>query len=186
MNKLSNVGKVVIVAIVAVILIVAAIVYGTGSNSGQNVAINSATSTGTNSPASTSTTPPTTPAVKSVTQGPAPVATVKITSPVIAFVTPVKNDIWKIAAYDDISWTKPGKISGSLSLIDGDTGQFIGVILPQVGPNQTSYTWNTRDLLLDRTSPLGKTVVPGTYKIRLSYDGNGIQPLTSPVFTITN
>ena len=55
--------------------------------------------------------------------------------------------------------------AGSISLLDGTTKQFIGIINPQIGPAQTSYTWSTRSISLSRTNPSGKDVVAGNYVI---------------------
>jgi hypothetical protein len=186
MSKLSNVSKIVIVAVIVVIVIVFAIVYGMGnSNPGPSTAANN-TSTGASVTAnSPSQTPPT--GVPSTTPSHSLTAAQKSPTPlVLKMITPVKNDAWTIGTQNMISWNKPGGFSGSISLIDVNSNQSVGIILPQVGPNQTSYTWNTRDLFLDRSSASKKTVTAGTYVIQIIYDGNNVAPLTSPVFTITN
>ena len=104
--------------------------------------------------------------------------------PVISFITPPAGDSWPIETQNTIIWNKPGGISGELVLVNAGTGTVAGVILSQVGPEQTSYTWNTRDLYLNRTSPTETTVTPGKYMVMLSYDGNHITPVVSPVFSI--
>ena len=91
-----------------------------------------------------------------------------------------------IGVKNPISWSKAGNFSGSLSLIDATTKQFVGTILPEVGPSQTSYTWNTLSVALSRTNPAGQDIVPGTYEIELAYGGNNIKPVFSSAFTITN
>lgn len=194
---MGNVGKVIISAVVAVVIIVVAIVFFGGQN--QNIA----TTNGSNpsnaalnatSPTETTTTQPsTTPATNGTLKLPTAskpsgnsVAPAAATPPTIHLITPVANDVWTIGTQNLISWDKAPNISGSISLTNAVTGQFVGVILPQIGPNQTSYSWNTRDIQLDRTNPLKKNVVPGTYTITISFDGNNLKPITSPSFTITN
>lgn len=193
MPKFNNLSKIVIAAVLVVVAIILVIIYGTTGNGHSGTALNTpgdasvTAQSPTQTPAQTSTTSgqphgsaPTTSRHPSVPITPTP------NGPVISFITPVNNDIWKINTQNVISWNAPGNISGSISLIDAKTNQSVGVILPQVGPNQTSYAWNTRDILLDRTNPLKKDVIPGTYMIRIAYDGNNIKPAMSPTFTITN
>ena len=186
MQKLSNLWKVIIVGVGAAILIVLTIVYATSTGSQNPVADNSA------NPALTANSPTQTPGISGSTttvEGGSVVTVVagpSASGPVIKFVTPIKADIWKIGTQNLISWNKAGNFSGSLSLINASTGAFVGTILPEIGPQQTSYAWNTRDLMLTRTDPLKKDVVPGVYEVRIAYDGNNIKPVTSPAFTITN
>ncbi len=182
MDKLSNMGKIVIVGVIAAILVIVAIVYGLGGQSGNSIVTSSTSDNAALSAASPTQTP-----TAATSSAPTHSGTAKAPAgPTIRFITPVSNDIWKIGTQNVISWNTPGNFTGSISLIDAATKQFIGVILPQIGTKQVSYTWNTRDLLLDRTNPLKKDVIPGTYEIWIAYDGNNIRPATSPAFTITN
>jgi len=166
MNKISNMSKVGIVAVIAATLIVLSIVYGTGSyqgtisqgNNDQSTSFNAVSPTQTPTQTSTPTSSMGRPSA-ATTRPPAP--------PTIHFVTPVKNDIWKIGSQDLISWDRAGNFSGSISILDATTKQSIGVILPQIGTKQTSYTWNTRDVLISRTDPLKKNILPGTYVLRI-------------------
>lgn len=75
-------------------------------------------------------------------------------------------------------------MTGYISLLDATTYKLVGVILNQTGPHQTSYTWNTRDLLLSRSSPTKITVTPGRYVVRIAFDGNNLSPITSVPVTI--
>ena len=100
------------------------------------------------------------------------------------FVTPPEGDLWKLGAQNIISWNRAGNFSGHLDLIDARTKRTVGVILSQVGTQQTSYTWDTRYLFISRNSPLKTSVMPGTYVITLTYDGNHIPTFTSASFTI--
>jgi hypothetical protein len=190
MVKLSNVSKIVIVAVVAAVLIILTIVYRTGTAPATTIVLDT-TGNASLTAASPSQTSETTTGTGASSAGTATNHTsasngAASAGPVITFVTPVKNDVWVIGTQDIISWNVPGRVTGSISLIDANTNQSVGVILPEIGPNQTSYTWNTRDVLLDRTNAQKKTVTPGAYMIRIAYDGNHIKPATSPAFTITN
>jgi len=104
--------------------------------------------------------------------------------PVINFITPVADDLWKINTYNSISWTKAPNVTGYIYLVDATTKNFVGVIIPQTGTLQTSYSWNTRDLLLSRTNPLKKDVTPGSYIVEMAFDANHLPLISSPVFTI--
>jgi hypothetical protein len=105
--------------------------------------------------------------------------------PVISFITPVAGDLWKIGTYNPISWTEVPGVTGYIYLVDAASGDFVGVIIPQTGAQQTSYSWNTRDLLLSRTNPLKKDVTPGSYIIEMAFDANHLPLIASPAFTIT-
>lgn len=98
--------------------------------------------------------------------------------------TPVAGETWTISQQNTISWDRAAGVTGQIELLNATTKALVGVIIPQTGPNQTSYTWNTRDILLSRTNPLKKNVVPGTYLIRLAFDGNELAPVTSAPLTI--
>ncbi|MGH8101989.1 MAG: hypothetical protein ACREIW_11880, partial [Chthoniobacterales bacterium] len=71
-------------------------------------------------------------------------------------------------------------------LLDAKTGAFLGVILSESGPHQTSYAWDTRHYFLSRYSPLKKEIVPGMYKFKILFDGNNLSPIVSPAVTISN
>lgn len=108
---------------------------------------------------------------------PAPVET-------IHFISPVPNDTWVIGQSNSITWNEAPGVTGYLSLINPTTGAQVGVILNQVSGQQTSYSWNSVSVLLSRTNPSKEDVVPGTYEIRFTFDGNGLTPITTSPFTI--
>lgn len=186
MNKMSDTSKIVIGAAIVVVIIVAIFIYGsrsttpapvqtvpsTTANASTTVA---STTTGTNTGSPSTGTPG---RVSHPTPVPPPV--------VITLITPVANDQWQIGATNPISWNPAGNFTGEIDLLDGTTHAFIGVILSQTGPQQTSYGWDTREYYLARYSPLAKEIVPGTYAIRIEFDGNNLPPIISPTFTIAN
>jgi len=63
------------------------------------------------------------------------------------------------------------RITGEIDLVNASTKQFIGIILAETGPKQTSYTWNAEQVYLGRYSADEKAVIPGTYSIRIHFDG---------------
>jgi len=187
MDRLSNVGKIIIVGVIAAGLIVLVVIYGTSTSQPQTSTGVSDTMATDNGVVTAASPTQTTDTVHETTPTPPQKQNVPSSAPKkISIITPVASDIWKIGTDNLISWNQPGDISGDIYLVDATTGVFAGVILPQVGPEQTSYTWNTRDLLVDRTSPFKKDVVPGTYVLKIAYDGNNVAIATSPSFTITN
>ncbi len=195
MDKMSNTSKVVAAAVVIAVIIVLVLVHGSLTNQSQTpggTTNTSSTATAENSAVTTTaanttsaggangnTLPPGTAPNGAGSNRPAPPV-------VIHLITPVTNDQWVIGVTNPISWDNAGNITGEIDLLNGQTGAFIGVILSQTGPDQTSYAWDTREYSLSRYSPLKKEVVPGTYKIRLSFDGNNLPSIISPAFTISN
>jgi plastocyanin len=83
-----------------------------------------------------------------------------------------------------IQWDKAANITGGIYLVNSANGSVVGWILPQTGPNQTSYPWNTRDLLVSRTSPTKITVPVGTYIIKVMFDSPQDPSITSAPFSI--
>ena len=105
----------------------------------------------------------------------------------IHLLTPISGNVWTIGGTNPIAWDNPADITGEIDLVNANTKNFIGVILSETGPNQTSYSWDARsDLLLARYSADKKDVVPGVYSIRIHFDGNGLGALVSGPITITN
>jgi hypothetical protein len=200
MDKISNTGKAIAVAVVVCVAIFLIFIYG---GRGQRAAqTNSTTAASSSASASTSNTTAIATAAGTPTSGANPAANgsngsrsggsgsknaqVPVVPPIIIrFITPVVNDVWSIGATNPISWDNAADFTGEIDLLDG-SGNFVGVVLSQTGPNQTSYAWDTREYYLARYNPLKKEVVPGTYEIRLKFDGNNLPPITSPVITITN
>ncbi len=170
MNKITMSGKWVL--IVVVVLVVLAVAWSFGMKKGGN---QESGGTGTSSPAmmeGTSTNP-----TQSVNKGSSAAG--------IYFTAPAANAVWKIAVQNSISWSKETGYSGQIDLLDATTHALVGVILNQVGPHQTSYAWNTRDLLPTRTDPIKKDVVPGTYVVEVQFDGGHVSTMVSGPITIT-
>ncbi|HVM76874.1 MAG TPA: hypothetical protein VMU07_01850 [Candidatus Paceibacterota bacterium] len=185
MDKISNTGKAVAVALIIVVAVAIILVYGGAKKSASNpssssTAVTASTDNATGTPGASTT------AGTNGTSGSHTGTTVRRNPPfVIHLIAPAANGQWKIGASNSISWDKAGNITGVIDLLDAK-GNFVGTILSETGTGQTSYSWDTREYALSRYSPLKKELVPGTYKIRLSFDGNNLPPLVSPVFTVTN
>jgi len=103
----------------------------------------------------------------------------------IQLITPVSNDQWKFGQSNPISWNHEAGVTGEIDLLNAQTHALVGIVLSEIGPHQTSYSWDTRQIYLARYNPLKKDVTPGTYMIRIKFDGNNLPTLTSPAFTIS-
>lgn len=104
----------------------------------------------------------------------------------IHLLTPIANNVWTIGGQNPIAWDNPADVTGEIELINATTKAFVGVILSETGPNQTSYSWNARSIYLGRYSADEVDVVPGTYSVLIHFDGNGLGDLISGPITITN
>lgn len=104
----------------------------------------------------------------------------------INLLTPISNNVWTIGGTNSIAWDTSAGVTGEIDLVNATTKAFIGVILSETGPNQTSYSWDARSIYLARYSADKKDVVPGIYSIRIRFDGNGLGDLVSGPITITN
>jgi hypothetical protein len=184
MNNISNVGKMVIAGVIAACLIIVAVIYKPAPASAPATPGTPITATGG---AQQSITTPSAPAAAQQSAATTPVKpTTPVAAPVpsIKLITPVEGDVWKMETQNFVSWNKEGSVSGYIYLTNAATKEFVGVINPQLGPHQTSYTWNTRDLLLARDNPFKKTITPGTYVLHIAFDGNHLPLISSPAFTI--
>lgn len=181
MNKLSITGKLAIAAAVGLVIgiVLAAVYFGASAPIPQppTGTATSGSQPGTQSGAGGTTGSASGPAA-SKTSGSKGLTVIKL-------VTPVPGAVWTIATPNIISWAKEGGFSGQIELLDASTMKLVGVILPQTGPSQTYYEWNTRDISLSRTNPAKTTVLPGKYVIKILFDGNNVAPITSQPFTIS-
>lgn len=103
----------------------------------------------------------------------------------IHLLTPIANNVWTIGNANPIAWDNAADITGEIDLVNATTKKFIGVILAETGPKQTSYTWNAEQVYLGRYSANEVAVTPGVYSISIHFDGNGLGDLVSGPITIT-
>jgi plastocyanin len=123
--------------------------------------------------------------------GAAPAAKPKAGSPAprtpgqLSILSPSANAEWVLHTNNAIQWSREvGYGGGGLSLTDAATGNLLGWITPTLGPRQTSYTWNTRDVALERTVPQKKDISPGTYLVTLHLDSGTPREVASGIFRI--
>ncbi len=129
---------------------------------------------------------PTTPQKSSGSRGGGSIPALPGPSITIDLMTPIANNVWTIGQPNPIAWDNPANITGEIELVNATTKAFIGVILSETGPKQTSYSWDARSIYLSRYGADQKDVVPGTYSIRIHFDGNGLGDLVSGPITIIN
>lgn len=185
LNKYS--GLVIAVLAVAVIVLAAVLIAqnmggpapaGNTQNAGAPTGAPPSNNGTASNPSATNTGTRTNPSIGTKTTPPLTGFTIKV-------LTPTAGAAWTIGQQNTISWNPEAGTTGVIELLQaGATKNFVGIILPQTGPHQTSYTWSTRDLSLSRTNPAGITVAPGSYVIRILFDGNNLAAATSPAFTI--
>ena len=99
--------------------------------------------------------------------------------PSITVTSPTQAELWKIGETHTIAWN-PGLVydvgcHNYIALEDGN-GKTVGIISNGLlSKDQTSFAWDTKDMysLSCGTSAQPVTVTPGTYRIRVSEEGNG-------------
>ncbi len=184
MNNLNTAGKWAVGALVVLVIVVVLTLYG-GQN-GPGTAVPNGTSTGATPNGNGGVPSSSTPATTATPTGTKNSGTGGTKQSSMTFITPIPGETWKIATQNPIQWSREGGVGGQIELLDATTLKLVGVILNQTAPHQTSYTWNTRDLLLTRTDPRKTTVMPGRYVIKIAFDGNNLSPITSQPITLTN
>src|SRR5690348_11486922 len=157
MNKLSPTGKWMIVG--GVILVVGVLIgfYGSGSMNQSPTGAGAGTGTtvsdngnmpgtsgaqATPTPASAGTNSGTSAGSKS---GGTTNAGGGVPKSSIVLITPTPGDTWTAETQNPIQWSRAAGVSGQIILLNATTYALVGVIAPSTGPQQTSFTWNTRD-----------------------------------------
>ena len=182
------VGWWAIALVIAAAIIYSIIVFATPTENPQNTANTVAASTtvtnvapggGGSSTASPVAAPSTGGSASNIPALPGPAITIHL-------LTPISGNVWTIGGNNSIAWDNPAGVTGEIDLVNADTKTLVGVILSETGPNQTSYSWDGREVYLARYSADKKDVVPGMYSILIHFDGNGLGDLSSGAITITN
>lgn len=103
----------------------------------------------------------------------------------ITFVSPATNDQWILQTTHTIKWNRAaGAPDGTISLIDATTGTVVGWIQQQILPQQTSFSWNTRDIFPSPTGPLKNDVSTGKYRIVLTFNSPNAPRVIGPAFSL--
>ena len=102
------------------------------------------------------------------------------TKPAITILSPAAGNEWVIGKIHQIVWSRGTYLTGGIYLIDAATKQTAGWISPNTAPNQVLYNWDTRDVLLSRSSPQKKDISPGNYIIKIIFDGPEKEAQSAP------
>ncbi|MBI2033567.1 MAG: hypothetical protein HYT13_00495 [Candidatus Liptonbacteria bacterium] len=103
---------------------------------------------------------------------PTPSPTPPVASPSsIKVISPSEGAEWVVNENHVIAWSKEAGLSGGIYIVDASTKAVIGWVLSNTAPSQTSYTWDTRDLFLNRGSGLKKGISAGKYILKIKFDG---------------
>ncbi len=101
-----------------------------------------------------------------------PSAIPKVQSQSITFLSPVAGTQWVINQNNIIKWNREPGVTGGIYLVDAITGTLVGWITPTITSHQKEYTWDTRDVLLNRQGGLKKSVAVGRYILKIKFDRN--------------
>ncbi len=101
---------------------------------------------------------------------PAVVVKPPVSTQKISITAPVPGVQFVMNQNNTIKWSKEGGVNGAIYLIDASNNQTVGLITPSLTTHQTSYTWDTRDVLLSRQGGLKKPVTKGKYIILIKFD----------------
>lgn len=89
----------------------------------------------------------------------------------IKITSPSEGAEWVVNENHVIAWSKAAGLTGGIYIVDASTRAVIGWITSNIVSNQTSYTWDTKDLFLNRGSGLKKGILAGKYIIKIKFDG---------------
>lgn len=115
-------------------------------------------------------------------QNPKPVASTP-SSASINITSPALDGRFNIGQLNSIKWSKESGLTSGLYLVDATNGATLGWITPTITAHQTSYTWDAKDVALNRQGGVKKSVVPGKYYMKMKFDGP-ISEATSNTFYI--
>ena len=185
MNKKSlsfAIAALVLGAALIIILIIAVLRSGTSPAPSASAPSGTATST-----AATSTTAaplPATGARRTSSAGTASTAPAPATANPITFSSPAAGTQWILQKQHTISWSRAAGSPGSLVLLDPTTNAVVGWIEQNIDLTQNSFPWDTQDVFLSQTSPLKKNILPGDYRVAITFASPNLPVVISPVFSV--
>ena len=103
--------------------------------------------------------------------------------PRIVLLAPLPGAQWGLGQNHEITWSRAAELKGSIALLNAQTKITTGWIHSSLDPRQVSFTWDTRDVFVARGSPQKKNVDPGTYILKINFDGP-VTPIESSPITI--
>lgn len=103
---------------------------------------------------------------------------------VIEITSPASDAQWVVGTENSITWNKAAGSPGQIYLVDAASGVVVGWVQQAIGPAQTFFPWDTRDLFLSQTNPLTKDVAPGKYILKMTFLSPGVESAVSAPFWI--
>ena len=92
------------------------------------------------------------------------------TQSAVAILTPQDSEKWAIGQLHNINWNKEAGVTGGIQLVDAKTREPVGWILANTGIKQFSFSWDTRDVSLNRQAGVKVNLKPGEYRIKIIFD----------------
>jgi len=99
-------------------------------------------------------------------------------------ISPEAGAQWVIGDTNVIQWKKGAPVTGYVYLANAADGSVAGWLSAQTNANDTSLSWNTRDLFVSRTSALKKDVQPGKYFVKVVFNSPQQPAIASVPFSI--
>ncbi len=182
MNKKSLTIAALIFGLILIIAVALAVWHGasrpapTTAPAGGTATSSAATATGT----------PATASATGIRRTPTATGTPTPSAPanLISFTSPAAGTQWIFQNQHIIAWSRPAGSPGSLVLLGPTTNSVIGWIEQNIDLTQSSFPWNTQSVFLSQTSPLKKNILPGNYRVAITFASPNLPVVISPVFSI--
>lgn len=97
---------------------------------------------------------------------------------------PLGGDRWVIRENHSIQWSEESLGNGAIYLVDASTKAVVGLVTPSLTLHQKTFTWNTRDVFLTRTSGQKKDISAGQYFLRIVFEVGNKPTIESGVFSL--
>jgi plastocyanin len=90
-----------------------------------------------------------------------------------------------LGVQNTIQWSQAaGALDGTIVLIDASTGAIAGWIQQHIAPHQATFPWSTGDVFMSLAGGQTKNILPGSYRIMLTFNSPSIPSVTGPTFSI--
>ncbi len=186
MNKrsLSLAITALAVGLIIIIVLVIAVVRSGPAPAPSSAPSGAATSTVATTTATSSGTPATgtrrtTPSATTGTTAPAPAAATPI-----SFTSPSAGTQWIFGKQHTITWSRAAGSPGSLVLLNPTTNAVVGWIEQNIDLTQNSFPWDTQDVFLGQTNPLKKNILPGDYRVAITFASPNLPVVIGPIFSV--
>jgi hypothetical protein len=97
---------------------------------------------------------------------------------------PLGGAQWVFGQNNTVQWKRDTDSIGYIYLVNAADGSIAGWLIQQTNAHDTSFSWNTRDLYISRTSPIKQDVAPGRYIIKVGFTSPQWGTIASAPFSI--